>query len=123
MTIILYICIRSLVFCCIHVVLAADIVVFLSQPVQLKILRHPTLVVHLEQELSVLASGSRPLTYQWLKDGHKLSDSNCYEGSNTAALIIRGRDSHLSGHYCCEVKDRFGVTILSNKSEITVGKL
>ena len=70
--------------------------------------------------LSIQASGSKPLTYQWLKNDQMLSDSSSYEGSSRANLIIRGRDSHLKGHYFCEVKDRCGNTLLSNKSEVTV---
>ena len=96
---------------------------FFPQPVPLTISQQPTpVVVHLEQELSILASGSKPLTYQWFKDGSKLSDNRSYEGSSTATLIINGRDSYLRGKYCCEVKDRLGETVLSNMSEVTVGE-
>ena len=98
---------------------------YIIQPVPLTIIQHPASRIRIEQEsilLLIQAFGSKPLTYQWLKNDQMLSDSSSYEGSNTATLLIRGRDSCLRGHYCCEVSDRCGKTLRSNRSELTVGK-
>ena len=57
-----------------------------------------------------------------MKNDCILGDSSSYEGSNTATLLIKGRDSHLKGHYSCEVRDRCGKTLRSDECELTVGK-
>ena len=95
------------------------------QPIPLRICEQPPQRVHIEQEstrLSILASGCKPLAYQWLKNSWILGDNESYAGTKAKTLLIRGRDPHLKGYYCCEVKDRCGKTILSSESELTVGK-
>ncbi|MBS0197720.1 MAG: immunoglobulin domain-containing protein [Planctomycetes bacterium] len=53
--------------------------------------------------LSLAASGSGPLSYQWYQDGEPLNDNELMHGSHTPTLVIAYPTSDASGFYECEV--------------------
>ena len=69
--------------------------------------------------IRVKAEGTKPIRYQWFKDGMMLSDNNEYKGTTTSELFLRHLDVHLKGIYSCRVKDKSLYCI----SSIEVGKL
>ena len=72
--------------------------------------------------LSVSASGVQPLSYQWIKDGKKLESSTCYQGCTSPDLHIKGNKGYLKGMYWCQVKNKYGSTLCSDETNVTVGK-
>ena len=64
--------------------------------------------------LSVVASGTGPLTYQWTKGGEDIS------GQASAALIISNAQESDSGTFAVKVTGPGG-TVTSNNSVVTVG--
>ncbi len=81
--------------------------------------------------LSVRANTNIPeavITYQWYRDGIKLSDAGNITGTNSQDLHLNPADKYLSGSYYCLVKPQGSVTGLAtvdaivrieNKAEIT----
>jgi formylglycine-generating enzyme required for sulfatase activity len=58
--------------------------------------------------LSVLAIGSLPMTYQWLRNGRPLSDGNRIAGASTATLTITVVGIEDVGVYSVAVDNEFG---------------
>ena len=47
------------------------------------------------------------LSYQWYKDGHKLSDGDNYENTKSSILLVRHSNmtsKHIEGKYVCQVE-------------------
>jgi hypothetical protein len=59
-------------------------------------------------QLHVAATSSRPLTYQWMKDGAPLSDGGAVSGSTTDTLVIDPAQPADSGNYTAVVSDDCG---------------
>lgn len=57
---------------------------------------------------TVTATGSDPLTYQWLKNGIKLANSGNISGVNTAALTLANVQAINSGSYSVVVSNNYG---------------
>ena len=65
--------------------------------------------------IEIIAKGTTPLKYQWFLDEEKLTrDDDGYEGSTTSRLVITNSDSLSEGCYKCEVKDKYGKSIISD---------
>jgi hypothetical protein len=64
--------------------------------------------------LSVAATGSAPLTYQWYKDGAMLPEAT------QAALVVATVSNYSIGDYAVVVKDRFGNAVRSEVAALTV---
>lgn len=62
---------------------------------------------------TVQATGSSPLTYQWLKGDQSIG------GANSATLILENVSEADAGDYACSVADSAGTT-LSNRATLTV---
>jgi uncharacterized delta-60 repeat protein len=62
---------------------------------------------------TVAASGSPPLTYQWLKDGLNLADGGRVGGATNATLIISNTAPGDSGGYSVVVSNQDGLTVSS----------
>ena len=71
--------------------------------------------------IRIKAEGTRPILYQWFKDGMKLSDDDNYKGTTNSELFLRNLDAHLKGMYCCRVQDKSQQCKSSN--EVQFGKL
>ena len=69
---------------------------------------------------SVTATGTKPLSYQWQKDGVNLSDGGRISGATTATLTITGVTESDEGGYRCVVTNSAG-TATSNTATLTVG--
>jgi hypothetical protein len=70
-------------------------------------------------ELSVTASGTAPLSYQWRRDGVPLSDGERLEGSQTPLLRMLWWDLDDQGAYDCLVTNPVG-SLASNTAMMTV---
>lgn len=75
--------------------------VITRQPVSVTVVEGAT------AKLSVKASGSGSLTYQWLKDGDEL------DGETQPLLVVAGVDADKTGQYAVRVSDA-GLSVLSN---------
>ena len=53
--------------------------------------------------LEVQVSESEAVCYQWMKDGHSLSDNFAYSGTRTAILVITSARQGTEGKYICHV--------------------
>lgn len=67
---------------------------------------------------NVVATGSEPLTYQWLLDGEPLVDDARISGSTTDTLTITGTDGLDSGAYSVTVTDSLDRSRTSNSAEL-----
>ena len=71
--------------------------------------------------IEIKAEGTKPLWYQWFKDGEKLFDDNDYKGSATPELFLRNLKQCLKGMYYCEIQDKSKQCILTS-DKIELGK-
>ncbi|MFN7944988.1 MAG: family 16 glycosylhydrolase [Blastocatellia bacterium] len=69
--------------------------------------------------LSVTATGTTPLSYQWRKGGINLSNGGAVSGATTATLTINPFTSAEAGSYDCVVTNTAG-TATSNAATLTV---
>jgi len=74
---------------------------------------------------SVLAGGSQPLSYQWLKDGVPLGDGGNISGALTARLVARNVFAEDEGAYSIVVTNTWGsatssVAVLTVRSEVNM---
>ena len=58
--------------------------------------------------IKVQAQGTRPLLYQWYKNGRKLRDDDDYQGSSSSELVILGMGLHIKAEYNCCVVNKCG---------------
>ena len=58
--------------------------------------------------IKVQVQGTKPLTYQWLKDDKALRDNTDYMGSTASELHIMGSGSRIKGKYKCQVTNMCG---------------
>ena len=47
---------------------------------------------------------SEPVSYQWMRDGHPLTDSSHFSGTTTAMLLINQASLGAEGEYSCQVR-------------------
>ena len=66
--------------------------------------------------LEVQVNSNSLESYQWTKDGLKLSDGNFYQGTTSSILIINNASQHVEGKYVCCVDG----TITSNEMLLIV---
>lgn len=66
--------------------------------------------VSYSETLTVNASGTPPLTYQWYKNASPLTDNATISGSSTRALTINPIDIPDTGNYYCAVANTIGST-------------
>lgn len=59
---------------------------------------------------SVVASGTDPLTYQWMKDGSALTNNSVYSGVNTNVLTLTGVGLGNQGAYSVTITNSAGST-------------
>ena len=64
------------------------------------------------------ASGSDPITYQWLKDGTVLTESGRVRGTNSTTLTISPVESEDFGDYSCNVSNAVN-SLLSGPALLT----
>jgi hypothetical protein len=65
-------------------------------------------------QLSVTATGTAPLTYQWQKGGNNLSNGGHYSGVTTATMTITGMDRGDATVYRCVVTGGCGTATSSD---------
>jgi hypothetical protein len=70
--------------------------------------------------LSVVASGTSPLSYQWQKNAANLSNGGHYSGSTGATLAIAGADTGDAASYRCVVTNAYG-SVTSSVATLTIG--
>jgi hypothetical protein len=70
----------------------------------------------------VIASGSPPLTHQWLKNSNNLSNAGNISGATTNNLILENVFVNDPGYYQVAVSNAFGAVISSNAT-LTVSNL
>ena len=86
------------------------------------ITQHPatqTICIGAEATLTVVATGSGTLTYQWQKNSANLSDAAPFAGVTTPTLTITGATAGEAGNYRCVVTDTYGSSY-SNPAALTV---
>ena len=71
--------------------------------------------------LSVTATGTAPLSYQWQKDGVNLTDGGRIKGASTSTLSITSVQKSDEGGYTCVVSNTAG-TVTSKPATLTLGK-
>lgn len=76
--------------------------VITTQPVSRTISQNQTVT------FDVTATGSDPLTFQWLKNGIKLTSSGTVSGINSNSLTLAGVTTNSSGDYSVLVTNSFG---------------
>ena len=87
------------------------------QDVPPKITKQPTLR---ENRILILAEGSQPIKYQWLKDDEEpLSSDDDYKGPTTQELFVVGTGPQVKGNYKCLVANKYGETL---SAEIHYGR-
>jgi hypothetical protein len=64
--------------------------------------------------LAVIATGSAPLSYQWMKNGTNLADGGGISGSATGALAISNLSAAGLGTYSVIVSNSYGTALSSN---------
>ena len=72
-----------------------------------------------EVRLSVAASGSQPLSYQWRRYGEDLADSGNISGTDSPELVIRNAVVDNTGAYNCRVANAAGEAF-SNAANVRV---
>jgi len=70
--------------------------------------------------LSVLASGTAPLGYQWQKDGMNLTDGGLLSGSTTTNLLLSAISTNDAGNYTVIVTNAWG-SVTSSAATLAVG--
>ena len=55
--------------------------------------------------LTCNASGSEPISYQWLKDGRQLQDDGRVSGSNASVLVVDPVEGSDFGGYQCNASN------------------
>jgi hypothetical protein len=70
--------------------------------------------------LSVAATGTEPLSFQWKHDGTNLFDEGEFSGSTTSTLTISGVESFDAGSYSVVVSNVKG-SVTSAKAVLTIG--
>jgi len=71
-------------------------------------------------DLSVVAGGAAPLSFQWLRNGVPLSDGELYTGSTTATLTVRALSHEAAGYYQCRVANDIG-DVASGAAAVILG--
>ena len=69
--------------------------------------------------LSVAATGTPPLYYQWIKDGAKLADGGVFAGSQTNTLTLASVATTNSGNYSVTVTNLSG-SVTSSVAAVTI---
>lgn len=69
--------------------------------------------------LSVVASGSSPLAYQWQKNSGNLANAGHYSGVTTPSLAISSADSADAASYRCVVANAYG-SVTSSPATLTI---
>ena len=67
---------------------------------------------------SCAVSGSNPVSYEWFKNGDRLSDNGHFSGATTATLRIMSIDSDDYGLYACGVSNPVN-SIMSREAQLT----
>jgi uncharacterized repeat protein (TIGR03803 family) len=70
----------------------------------------------------VSAIGTRPLSYQWVKDGMNLADGGNVSGANTATLTLANVQPNDAGNYAVVVANNFG-SVTSFVAVLTVAPI
>ena len=85
---------------------------------------HPARLTIAERDgnvcLSVIATGTAPLSYQWQKDEVNLTDGGRIKGASTSTLSITAVQKSDEGGYTCEVTNTAG-TVTSKTSMLNLG--
>ena len=84
---------------------------------ELEIIKQPSVeddVIRLE------VCGTKPITYQWFKNGRKLKDGDDYKGSTAKELLVRKVSEESRGAYHCKVKDKHGME--KDSGEVKFGR-
>ena len=68
---------------------------------------------------SVAATGAKPITYQWQKEGIDLCDCSGVSGATTDTLQIANIDASDAGSYRCVVMNNYS-TVISDEATLTV---
>ena len=88
-----------------------------------RIIRHPEHILSRygdeEVNFTVSAVGSKPLTYQWMKDGKFISDDKEFSGTHSPTLHIHFFLPEHEGQYNCVVSNRIG-RVESNVATLTL---
>ena len=67
-------------------------------------------------KISLTAVGTKPLSFQWYKDDTKLTDNQkYYEETTSSTLTIHAADTEQRGKFWCEVRDKHGDLVTSDK--------
>lgn len=85
-------------------------VVILSQPISQPI------EAGADHTLSVVASGTNALSYQWFKDSTQLSDNNAFSGTNTANLTLNSASEAEQGSYSVVVTNSATADSVSSRT-------
>ena len=67
----------------------------------------------------IVASGTQPLSYQWLKNGKALSDSDRIQGARTSSLVLSNVQAADAGNYSVSIGNMVK-TITSSEATLTV---
>lgn len=70
--------------------------------------------------LNVVASGTPPLTYQWMKDGGLLTDGGIITGTTTSTLTLSGITLGDAGNYFVIVTNGLGNSVTSAPAVLTI---
>ena len=97
---------------------------FIGKP---QVTKHPdsqeNIVAGSDLAISITATGTEPLKYQWQRDGVELEEGNGFTGTNTSTLTVaRVSKPEHEGEYTCVVSNGAGEA-MSNAATVTVGKL
>jgi hypothetical protein len=72
-------------------------------------------------QFTVEATGTAPLTYQWLKNESPLPNGGNVAGANTATLTLNNVSLADAGNYSVVVTNGVGFSLESDSAELTVG--
>ncbi len=105
-----------------NALIPSQVLVFNGDEVPLDILADPAdLAIEPGQpaSLSVIATGTTPLSYQWLRNGVPLAETGRISGVDTATLSFAFSDPNDGGFYSVEVRNEAG-TVVSDEAELVL---